>query len=336
MSNDLGVLFKNIANEIRAKLGTQQSYRPSTFPELIKYIPSKEGNQTGIIALIQEAENIKEKISINSLIQEAENVKEKISINSKILLSIKNFIFSIVGNPKVGETISVYNQYIEEENCTYQWKRGIYERYIESTGSQYIDTGIIPLSGYTVKIDFQPQSSTNNKWIYGLYSSVVFEAGIYGNQFYTGGSFTYSQNSLLTRTLATGKCTNNCNKTALLFARNLDNNLDNMSAKIFSCKTYNQNGELIQDLRPAISTEEGHLNEVCMIDLITNTYFYNQGSGIFSIKAEVIKTEPIENEISSSYLIKDGDVSLQCTITGKNNYYDSVDTDIVIIEEENK
>ena len=62
MSNELGVLFKNIANEIREKLGTQQSYRPATFPELIKYIPSKEGNQTGIVALIQEAENVKEKM----------------------------------------------------------------------------------------------------------------------------------------------------------------------------------------------------------------------------------------------------------------------------------
>ena len=277
MSNDLGVLFKKIANEIREKLGTQQSYRPSTFPELIKSIPTGEVVEGGIMALIQEAEN----------------VKEKISINSKVLSSIKNFIFSIVGNPKVGETISVYNQYIEEENCTYQWKRGIYERYIESTGSQYIETGIIPLSGYTVKIDFQPQSSTNNKWIYGLYLNGTFEAGIYGNQFYTGASFTYSQNSLLTRTLATGKCTSNCNKTAFLFARNFDNNLDNMSAKIFSCQTYNQNGELIQDLRPAISTEEGHLNEVCMIDLITNTYFYNQGSGVFSIKEEIVSESVI-------------------------------------------
>lgn len=66
MNNDLGVLFKNIANEIREKLGTQQSYRPSAFPELIKYIPSKEGNQTGVITLIQEAENGKEKISIKA------------------------------------------------------------------------------------------------------------------------------------------------------------------------------------------------------------------------------------------------------------------------------
>ena len=320
MSNNLGVLFKNIANEIREKLGTQQTYRPSTFPELIKSIPTGEIIEGGI----------------KGTIQEPDEGKEKININSKVLLSIKNFIFSIIGNPRVGETISVYNQYVEKENCTYQWKRGIPEKYLESTGSQYIDTGIIPLSGYTVKIDFQPQSSTNNKWIYGLYSNTAFEAGIYNNYFYTGASFTYSQNSLLVRTLATGKCMRDCTKTAFLFARNFDNNLDNMIAKVFSCQTYNQNGELIQDLRPAISTEDGHLNEVCMIDLITNTYFYNQGSGVFSIKEEMTKVEPIENEISSSYLIKDGDVSLQCTVTGKNNYYDSMDTDIVIIEEENK
>ena len=75
MSNDLGVLFKNIANEIRKKLGTQQSYRPSTFSELIKYIPSKEGNQTGIIALIQEADDEKEKISIKANIIKNKEIK---------------------------------------------------------------------------------------------------------------------------------------------------------------------------------------------------------------------------------------------------------------------
>ena len=75
MSNELGVLFKNIANEIREKLGTQQSYRPSTFPELIKYIPSKEGNQTGIIALIQEADDEKEKISLKANIIKNKEIK---------------------------------------------------------------------------------------------------------------------------------------------------------------------------------------------------------------------------------------------------------------------
>lgn len=323
MSNELTKLFSNIANSLREKLNSSNYYTPTDFAKLIKNIPTGEIIDGGFKGTIQEPIKIE-----NNL---------KNFINSKVLLSIKNFIFSIVGNPKVGETISVYNQYIEEENCAYQWKRGVSEKYLESTGLQYIDTGIIPLSGYTVKIDFQAQSSTNNRWIYGLYSNaVVFEAGIYSNYFYTGASFTYSQNSLLTRTLATGKCTRDCTKTAFLFARNFDNNLDNMSAKVFSCQTYNQNGELIQDLRPAISTEDGHLNEVCMIDLITNTYFYNQGSGVFSIKEEMTKVEPIENEISSSYSIKNEDVSLQCTITGKNNYYDSVDTDIVIIKEENK
>lgn len=48
MSNDLSVLFKNIANEIREKLGTQQTYRPSTFPELIKSIPTGEVVEGGI------------------------------------------------------------------------------------------------------------------------------------------------------------------------------------------------------------------------------------------------------------------------------------------------
>lgn len=70
MSNDLSVLFKNIANEIREKLGTQQSYRPSTFPKLIKSIPTGEIVEGGIKGSIQEVENGKEKISIKANIEE--------------------------------------------------------------------------------------------------------------------------------------------------------------------------------------------------------------------------------------------------------------------------
>ena len=75
MSNDLGVLFKNIANEIREKLGTQQSYRPSTFPELIKSIPTGEVVEGGIIALIQEADYVREKISIKANIVKNKEIK---------------------------------------------------------------------------------------------------------------------------------------------------------------------------------------------------------------------------------------------------------------------
>lgn len=44
MSNELGVLFKNIADAIRGKLDSQQLYRPSTFSELIKSIPKVQSS----------------------------------------------------------------------------------------------------------------------------------------------------------------------------------------------------------------------------------------------------------------------------------------------------
>ena len=48
MSNELEVLFKNIADAIRGKLDSQQLYRPSTFSELIKSIPKVQSSAGSI------------------------------------------------------------------------------------------------------------------------------------------------------------------------------------------------------------------------------------------------------------------------------------------------
>ena len=47
--------------------------------------------------------------------------------------------------------------------------------------------------------------------------------------------------------------------------------------KVYYNRIYNANNELIQDLRPCLDPN----NVACMYDMVTGTYFYNQGTGEF-------------------------------------------------------
>ena len=47
--------------------------------------------------------------------------------------------------------------------------------------------------------------------------------------------------------------------------------------KVYYNRIYNANNELIQDLRPCLDPN----NVACMYDMVTETYFYNQGTGEF-------------------------------------------------------
>lgn len=50
---------------------------------------------------------------------------------------------------------------------------------------------------------------------------------------------------------------------------------------LYYCKIW-KNNEIVRDFIPAISNEVGHMNEVCLYDLVTNRYFYNlSGVGEF-------------------------------------------------------
>jgi hypothetical protein len=52
-------------------------------------------------------------------------------------------------------------------------------------------------------------------------------------------------------------------------------------AKMYSCKIWDNEGTLLRDFVPAISQEENHINEACMFDQVSQTYFYNSGTSAF-------------------------------------------------------
>lgn len=70
-----------------------------------------------------------------------------------------------------------------------------------------------------------------------------------------------------------------------------------------------KDGQLVRDFLPMISTEEGHIGEACLFDTVTNTYFYNQGTGKF--------TTNLDESITNIDFTSKGIVNTDYIIEGK-------------------
>lgn len=55
-----------------------------------------------------------------------------------------------------------------------------------------------------------------------------------------------------------------------------------LKGRVYSCKIYDLENNLLRYLRPCRDTN----NVVCMYDMVTKKYFYNQGTGTFGYKEE--------------------------------------------------
>ncbi len=179
--------------------------------------------------------------------------------------------------------------------------------YIESTGEQWIDTGIIP-KNHRVVAKFQ-YTKEENKTLFGFFNnaSESYHLGWYGGHWrYScgSGSLTNVENiSLCTdlqeidfnnydgKFLINGiECgstngTTTAYKTMPIFC--VDHPTGKMgfcSAKLYYFKIYDRETQtLVRDFIPAID-ESG---VICLYDNVTKAYFYNQGSGEF--KAGIIE-----------------------------------------------
>lgn len=262
MSSNLVNLFEDIARAIRSKTGNSDKINAQNFPQKIRDI--KLNVTESITATLTQPEK-----KIASI--------EKPTANLKFYL--KGARAKIVGDEVKETTIH-------------------FGTYLLSTGAQYIDTGITCLTGYKVEIDFQHEEIKDNTWFFGV--GMNWEAGTYNSILYTGAGFTYSD-EIMKRCIATGICTEDQSTTSYLFGRNWSGDIQPSKMRIYSCKTYDKTGKLIQELIPAISQEEGeHQGEACMFDTVTQTYFYNIGSGSFSYAEdkETKITAPVGAELS--------------------------------------
>ena len=170
--------------------------------------------------------------------------------------------------------------------------------YLESTGTQYIDTGVVfSDSSHTYKWDIGAQAvNTSNKnynWFCGFFEGSAYSAGVYADtttnyNFYAVG--TYYQNGQAITTPLTGgdkygiirnvfTITNFAGTlSVILFGRNqLNMVICNAAKRIFYYKIWD-NDILVRDFIPVRVGTVGY-----MYDLVSGQLFGNQGTGEFLI-----------------------------------------------------
>ena len=176
--------------------------------------------------------------------------------------------------------------------------------YIESTGSAYIDTGIVPNTNTKIDIQFETIQRGNFGIIFGgeetykdnsfhLYnSSGVFDIGFGSIATAFRTSIDYNSNIKYTLIMdkngfdvngATGtfpEPTISTTYSIYLFAVHRATNVteNNALKRIYYCKLYN-NGTLVRDMIPCYRVSDSVIG---MYDLVSNTFFTNAGSGTFT------------------------------------------------------
>lgn len=182
--------------------------------------------------------------------------------------------------------------------------------YIESTGTQYIDTGINAENNMTMYARIMPledPTESYHLWLSSVRTAshhfTFFESGNkkdiihgYGTDWYVSDSDMLKINELLeiTSTLNNGSQVvtingneilnhnvtgdYNLNKNLYIFARNhyADGVIYSSSYRLYELKLYKNSG-LIRDFIPVLD-ESG---VPCLYDKITKKFFYNQGTGTF-------------------------------------------------------
>lgn len=173
-----------------------------------------------------------------------------------------------------------------------------YLNYIQSNGSQYIDTGFMPNNNSRVVIDAQMPSINSPSFYFGtrtsnntvnfnvLYSSPNIRSD-YGESKVSSSQESPSDRLLIDKnkstclvgstTIQNSSSTFQCQYNLFLCASN-----DGGAAKyfsdlrIYSCQIYD-NGTLIRDYWPAIDPS----GVVCLYDKVNKEYAYNAGTGEF-------------------------------------------------------
>lgn len=153
--------------------------------------------------------------------------------------------------------------------------------YIQSSGKQYIDTGVIVKDITEIKVDFQAVTILSGENQYA--SSWVNEQnhiqiGIRGNTFIDSGGVTYSQTSSVTaRTQAVGVPLGTVNLHLYLFAQSESTGaLHYSSGRIFSCQITTADG-LVRNFVPCKNPD----GVIGMYDVVNDKFYQNSGSDTF-------------------------------------------------------
>lgn len=160
--------------------------------------------------------------------------------------------------------------------------------YIQGTGTQYIDTKVLPVAGETTaEVDFQiTTKKTSEQWALGIWDSNGWRCGGYynsssGNLLDTRFGSSYTSSTFLNRQL--GKmtaCPFSSTYSLYLFCQNEKGTamyLSNGYIKLYGCKIWSGE-ELIRDFIPCYRKSDGVIG---LYDKINQHFYINKGTGTF-------------------------------------------------------
>lgn len=171
-----------------------------------------------------------------------------------------------------------------------QQPKPLYEilEYIQSTGTQFIDSGVKALKGYTSQIRFQATSIPTSgqyleSWIMSVYqSSSPWRCGISNSALNTSDGYTYSQSSPLKETTASGVCPANLDFSLVVFGQNESigiQHVANSKYKLWYLKISDANGKPVRDYVPARRLAD---SAVGLYDRVEKKFYENAGTGAFA------------------------------------------------------
>lgn len=169
-------------------------------------------------------------------------------------------------------------------------------KYLESTGTQYIDTGVVPYKNQKYDIKFSMVEINKNQVIFGSRSSGDYSNSknqIYLNVNVANKVLLYlgtKNNNLFNRVIVNKEYSINnsinelendfddkATESLYLFAMNNQKNIvANASARLYYFKIYN-NDILVRDYVPALDKQM----IPCLYDKVEDKFYYNEGSGEF-------------------------------------------------------
>ena len=212
--------------------------------------------------------------------------------------------------------------------------------YIESTGTQYIDTGVAITPTVGTELTFTATTKANTVLMGALVlnsarfqpltissagefngsTDITGTAAIYGN--YDNGihtlQYNVSNSEIVFDGEVKGTITSIGTSTASIhiFQRNYSDSPMPASFILYACKMYD-NGELIRDFVPY----KDEFGVICLKDLVENKYYYNKGTGKF--------LGPIPNNVTVlNYIESTGTQYINTGISAPNGYRAVLKTNI--------
>ena len=179
--------------------------------------------------------------------------------------------------------------------------------FLESTGTQYIDTGYIHQSEDEIEITISPLEASSDKSLFGSYESsggttAVCELGTLSSQFRgnigaAGSGVNYTVGQVYTVKCSSGvwsldgvefgwSNTNDSTVTSFVFGRNYGTNWKESAARLYSLRV-KRNGSVIHHYVPCVRVSD---TVAGLYDMKTDVFHTNSGTGSFRVGANAQHT----------------------------------------------